>query len=348
MKKIIIYILIVFIFNRCSVIKNYTLNAFTSSKYKSVDFSEENIPSSPDYSNENSWAVLPSNYPNALKEIIGNQKENNNSAIFFIYPTLLLNPDDDSWNSDIYKNEIREDVINKSVKYQASAWARAGDLYVPYYRQAHIRIFTPPFDKKGIRAWELAYSDLKNSFEYFLKYYRNNRPIIIASHSQGTIHAKRLLQEFFDGTELQKDLVAAYLIGAQIKTTDFKYLKPLESNIKTGGYVSWNTYKKNKYPKKYDEWFKGGVVINPITWDLSKESNILDHEGLLYIDNNKYSKSVKVYLTDGLLWTSVPKVPNRLFLRFIKNYHYADINLFWFDIQKNAVERVNSWVKINR
>ena len=86
------------------------------------------------------------------------------------------------------------------------------------------------------------------------------------------------------------------MIGAQIKTTDFKYLKPLESNIKTGGYVSWNTYKKNKYPKKYDEWFKGGVVINPITWDLSKESNILDHEGLLYIDNNKYSKSVKVYL----------------------------------------------------
>ena len=82
MKKIIIYILIVFIFNRCSVIKNYTLNAFTSSKYKSVDFSEENIPSSPDYSNENSWAVLPSNYPNALKEIIGNQKENNNAAIF--------------------------------------------------------------------------------------------------------------------------------------------------------------------------------------------------------------------------------------------------------------------------
>ena len=104
----------------------------------------------------------------------------------------------------------------------------------------------------------------------------------------------------------------------------------------------------NKYPKKYDEWFKGGVVINPITWDLSKESNILDHEGLLYIDNNKYSKSVKVYLTDGLLWTSVPKVPNRLFLRFIKNYHYADINLFWFDIQKNAIERVNSWVKISR
>ena len=344
MKKVL-FLIIICIVNGCSVIKNYSLNAFTSSKYKSIPFSEDNVPSKPDYSSETSWAVLPSNYPKPLTEIVGNTKSKK-AAVFFIYPTLLLDPEDVSWNSDIYDKQIRYDVINKSVRYQASAWAKAGDLYVPFYRQAHIRIFTPPYDE--LKAWEIAYSDIKTSFEYFLKYHRNNRPIIIASHSQGSIHAKRLLQEYFDGKDLQNDLVAAYLIGAQIKRDDFKNLKTLESKKETGGYVSWNTFKKNKYPEKYDKWFKGGVVTNPITWNLNKSSDISDHLGLLYIDNEIYSKSVRVHVTDGLLWTSIPKVPNRLFLSFIKSYHYADINLFWADIEKNALDRVDSWFKTNK
>ena len=53
--------------------------------------------------------------------------------------------------------------------------------------------------------------DVKAAFQYYLEHYNNGRPIIIASHSQGTTHAKRLLKEFFDGTALQHQLVAAYL-----------------------------------------------------------------------------------------------------------------------------------------
>ena len=345
MKKLILLIVASFFFNSCSVLRNYSLNSFTSPKYKSVLYSEENNPNSPDYSQEESWAVLPSNYPKTLNDI--NRNKNNSAAIFFIYPTLLLDPDNVSWNSDIFDKDIRDDVINKSVKYQASAWAKSGDLYVPFYRQAHIRIFTSPFDKQGFEAWELAYSDVKKSFEYFLKNYKGDRPVIIASHSQGTIHAKRLLKEYFDGKDLQNDLVAAYLIGAQIKTSDFDYLKPLESRYETGGYVSWNSFKKNKYPRKYSKWFKGGVVTNPITWDLDKTSSFSDHLGLLYIDDKIYPQSVKVQIIDGLLWTSIPKVPNRFFLSFLKNYHYADINLFWVDIQRNSIDRLNAWLKKN-
>ena len=347
MKNLFLLIMTTAFLNGCSIVKNYSLNAFTSSKYKSVPFSEKDIPDSPDYSMDNSWAVLPLKYPKSLTKIIG-KTEPNNAVVFFVYPTLLLDKEDDSWNSDIYKKQIREDVINKAVKDLASAWASSGDLYVPFYRQAHIRIFTSPYEKLGIKAWELAYSDLKKAFVYFLKHHRKNRPIIIASHSQGAIHAKKLLQEFFDGTDLQDDLVAAYLVGAQIKINDFKYLKPLESQFETGGYVSWNTYKKNRYPKKYDKWFKGGVVTNPVSWDLKLTSNKSEHLGLLYIDDEIYPQSVEVFKTDGILWTSVPKVPNSIFLSFIKSYHYADINLFWADIQKNSNDRVDAWYNKNK
>ena len=33
----------------------------------------------------------------------------------------------------------------------------------------------------------------KAAFQYYLEHYNNGRPFIIASHSQGTYHAKRLI-----------------------------------------------------------------------------------------------------------------------------------------------------------
>ena len=40
--------------------------------------------------------------------------------IFFIYPTLHSESKDLSWNSDIYKEETRNLVLESSVKYQSS------------------------------------------------------------------------------------------------------------------------------------------------------------------------------------------------------------------------------------
>jgi len=48
-----------------------------------------------------------------------------------------------------------------------------------------------------------------------------------------------------------------------------------------------------------------------------------------------------------MLWSSVPKIPNRFLLSFVKNYHFADINLFWADIEQNAVLRTKTWFKQN-
>jgi hypothetical protein len=45
-----------------------------------------------------------------------------------------------------------------------------------------------------------------------------------------------------------------------------------------------------------------------------------------------------------MLWSSLPKIKKRFLLSFIKNYHFADINLFWKDIQENAVQRTQTWL----
>jgi len=68
---------------------------------------------------------------------------------------------------------------------------------------------------------------------------------------------------------------------------------------------------------------------------------------VLNADGEIYPNALKLKVVDGLIWSSVPKIPKRFLLSFVKNYHFADINLFWKDIEKNSVDRVMEWQRNN-
>jgi len=334
-----------------NLLKVYILLWFVTGckiSYNTYDFDKSPEIVKPNYSDKDSWAVLPENIPDEIStfNIDKNKKE---ADVFFIYPTLIDSRNQREWNSDIWDEDIRNDVINRPVKYQASAWLDAGNLYVPYYRQAHIRVFNDKFRVDGDKALNLAYNDIKEAFSYYLENFNNDKPFIIASHSQGTVHAKRLISEFIDGKELQKKLIAAYLVGIKVFEDEFKNIKPMNSPDETGGFVTWNTFKFNKYPRKdnYENWFKGGVTTNPITWDDSKETKKDLHKGLLYRDLKIFSQNIDIKLIDGIVWSTVPNVPGKILLQTIRSYHFADINLFWVDIRENAKLRVDQWFKKN-
>ena len=334
-----------------NLLKVYVLLWFVTGckiSYNTYDFDKSPEIVKPNYSDKDSWAVLPENIPDEIS--IFNIDENKKEAdVFYIYPTLIDSKNQREWNSDIWNEDIRNDVINRPVKYQASAWLDAGNLYVPYYRQAHIRVFNDKFRVDGDKALNLAYNDIKEAFTYYLENFNNDKPFIIASHSQGTVHAKRLIAEFIDGKELQKKLIAAYLVGIKVFEDEFKNIKPMNSANETGGFVTWNTFKFNKYPRKdnYENWFKGGVTTNPITWDDSKETKKDLHKGLLYRDLKIFSQNIDIKLIDGIVWSTVPNVPGKILLKTVRSYHFADINLFWVDIRENAKLRVDQWFMKN-
>jgi len=313
--------------------------------YKTADFTEKNVPSAPDFSSNKSWAVLPGYYPESLN--ISKDTILKKADVFYIYPTLLIDRRVVDWNADIWSDDVRNEVLQIAVKYQASAWSKAANLYVPYYRQAHYRIFFEPYKDQGIEAWNIAFKDVKNAFQYYLENFNKGKPIIIASHSQGSMHAKELIKIFFDDKPLKNQLVAAYLVGTRILPNEFKTIQLMTKSDEFGGFVSWNSFKMGKIPKNYGEWYAGGVTTNPINWDNSKNSLKREHKGLLSKDLNIYPESLTVKVKDGLLLTSIPDIPGKLFLSFIKNYHFADINLFWKDIQLNAIQRLEAWNKMN-
>jgi len=334
MKNIYLPFLLLILFSGCK------------STFVIPSFDSKDVPPIPNYNLESSWAVLPSKYTEEFKEFASSQLDTLEADVFYVYPTLNTDKEDPRWNAPINDLEQNDKVLNKAVLYQASALALSGKVYVPFYRQAHIRSFKM-FNEGGKAALEIAYADVKKAFEVFLSKYNKERPIILLSHSQGTRHTMRLIADFFDEKELQNKLVAAYIPGIGVKPDLFKTIKPMTKPDEIGGFVSWNTYKKGYYPKDDKDWYDGSVTTNPITWDDSKVTTLEQHKGFLYTNKKIYDQALKIEISDGLVWSSNPKFPMRLFMSPIKNYHSGDINLFWQDVKENAALRLNTYLSKN-
>ncbi len=316
----------------------------STSTYITEPFSFEKIAKKPNYQNEDSWAVLPSKYTQKLKELTASSIKELEADVFYVYPTLITDKKDIRWNISTNDSLQNVKILNTAVNFQASAWATSGKLYIPLYRQAHLRAYYQ-LESGGKEALTLAYSDVKAAFEVYLEKYNKGRPIIIAGHSQGSTHGRLLLKDFFDDKPLQKQLIAAYIPGIGIKKEEYKTIQVMTKPNETGGFVSWNTYKRKRLPKSYAKWYKGKVTSNPITWNTAKRTERKDHKGFLYSNGKMYDKALKIEVIDGMLWTTLPRFPHRLFAIFKKNYHVGDVNLFWADIQQNAELRVKTWLE---
>ena len=153
-----------------------------------------------DYSKSENWAALPDKKDNADKvPSNGNFVDAQRSSeldVFFIHPTTYLktNKKNNQWNASVEYLSLNRLTEKTTILFQASVFNGSGKIYSPRYRQAHISSY---FTKqKGIAnaALDLAYEDINNSFQYYLDHYNNERPVIIASHSQGTTHYQQLLQ----------------------------------------------------------------------------------------------------------------------------------------------------------
>jgi len=298
-----------------------------------------------DYTNSGNWAVMPGAYPKSLSTEFS-EIQSNSVDVFYVYPTFLLDDKDHRWNYPINDSIHREKVLGTAVPLQASAWCSAGNLYVPFYQQAHIRSYYA-LDSGGYEALMLAYKDICAAFDHYLAHFNNGKGIILAGHSQGSTHLSMLLRDYFDGKELQKKLIAAYIPGIGIDTTMYSTISLMTKKDEIGGYVTWNTFRK-KFDMRQYKWYKGKAVINPITWDKSIVASSEEHLGFLFSNGKMYRHSVTTHLADGVIWINPPKFPFRYLAFTMKNYHAGDINLFWEDIRVNSLLRVKKYLDSKR
>jgi hypothetical protein len=316
----------------------------------SSGFDLANTPPAPDYSLKDTWAALPDKEDAAdqipLKSNLKDGQKDARVDVFFLHPTIYTYTPKNQylWNADIHDAELNAMVDNSTILNQATAFNGSGRIYAPRYRQAHYYSFlTKNADDKN-QALDLAYTDVKSAFEYYLSHWNQGRPIIIASHSQGTVLAKRLLKEFFDGKPLQNQLVEAYLIGIATAPDTFENIKPSQSADETGGFVSWNTFARDFIPPYYKDGLDKAVCTNPLSWKLNEDFvSKKENKGGVGLKFTFVKEAADAQVHEGILWINKPYVRGRVFLR-TKIWHRADINLFWMNIRENVALRTETYL----
>lgn len=320
-------------------------------------FDSTRLPPPPDYSQSENWAALPEKtdmadrIPDGAPASIRDGQTAAKADVFFIHPTTYTYEPAEGgypWNGSLSDGELNRRTDESTILNQASAFNDAGRVFAPRYRQAHYYSFLTKNDADKKQALDIAYSDVKAAFEYYLAHHQDGtgqpRPIIIAAHSQGTMHAVRLLKEFFDGKPLREQLVVAYLIGIAVQPNTFETIRPGESATETGCFVSWNTFADGYVPDYYKNGLNTAVCTNPLTWTITETyAPYEDNKGGVGLKFRFVPRLVDARNHEGLLWVKRPNVAGAALLRQ-KIWHRADINFYWMNLRENAAQRVRAFL----
>lgn len=313
-------------------------------------YQKQALKNQADYSNLEFWAAHPNKYDpsDSVPKPLKNDWQFDSSVdVFFLHPTTLTNREDSSVNASFSDAALNAKTDYSTILLQASAFNEYR-LFAPRYRQAHIRSYYIPDTVAALKAFEIAYQDVRSAFQYYIDHLNHGRPIIIASHSQGTTHAIRLIKEFFDAKPLQGKLVTAYLVGMRIPSNAFTALKICEQPGQSNCFCGWRTYKTNYIPPFVQRETTPHWVTNPLSWTTdSIEISKANNEGSILRNFNKvYPRLNSARISNGVIWTNKPKFFGSFLLK-TSNYHVGDINLYYLSIRKNLRLRVAEYKKAN-
>ena len=280
------------------------------------------------------------------------------ASLFFIHPTSYL--ERSRWNAPL-DHEESQWRARLFVRSQASAFNDVAEVWAPKYRQATFGAFLTNKDEAR-KALDFAYKDVLAAFDAFLAEAPKDRPIILAGHSQGSLHLLRLLQERIAGKPEAKRIAAAYVVGWPISTTaDLPALglPACETRAQAGCILSWQSFAEPADPELITDVFDASagptgisragspmLCVNPLTGARGGDAPAAANKGTL-IPNEE--------LTEGTL--AAPGVPARCDVRgFLligenapdlgpyvlpgNNYHVYDYALFWMNIREDAAARL--------
>jgi hypothetical protein len=219
----------------------------------------------PDYSDAKNWAALPGQDGLANRAPPGEPVADTGVDVFFVHPTGYLHGAE--WNSPMDPDSKTEENTKWMMANQASVFSSCCRIFAPRYREATIWRYIGAPEDIAAKTMDFAYADVVRAFENFVATRNENRPFILASHSQGTEHSFRLLKDKIDGTPLADRLVAAYLIGLQIKSAQadaLRSVKVCDKPDQTKCLIHYAAFGPGATPPRH--LFDGVLCVNPLSW----------------------------------------------------------------------------------
>lgn len=320
--------------------------------HPTTPFDTVKIPPPPNYSNLDNWAAHPEKADPAdlspsFKDFPDLQKDAPVDVIF-LYPTTYTGDlkHQRDWNASVSDAKTNSKTDQGSIQYQASIFNGTGRVFAPRYRQAHLHVFYTKKDTVAARAaLAVAYTDTKAAFEYYLKHWNNGRPFILVGHSQGALHAMHLIQDMVEGTPLESQLVAAYLVGWPVRADYYKKFKPCQTPEQTDCFCSWRTWERNYGLRRAYE--QNVVCTNPLNWSTTEKAyapKSLNLGGVIRPFEKIYPGVTDAEVYKGVLLARKPKFKGSILFRR-KNYHVGDLNLYYLNVRENAQVRTKAFLR---
>lgn len=336
-------------------------------------FDAAQVPPAPHYDDPEAWLALPDRKDSAdlvpKGAVPGDNQDHAPVDAFYVHPTTYV--DAAGWNAP-WDDPDAAQLANELG--QAAIFNGCCRVYAPHYRQATLAAFQDEFRADGRKALTVAYADVLAAFRHYLAQWGGNRPFILVSHSQGTVHLQRLLAEVVaPDADLRRRLVAAYAVGYPLPLELFDGglapLQPCRAPGQTGCVLAWSSFARDGVPDFYrhraeiwDPKSASGfsavagrpiLCVNPVSFAMDdaeiprEASRGGTVRSMVTGELEPLSPAlVDTRCHDGILRISEPEpYVFRSILLPGGDYHVYDYALFWQDVRLDAVARVNAYLR---
>lgn len=342
----------------------FTLYSFQAPLYRwytqiDTHFDPRRVPAAPDYGNANSWAALPDRRDQAdVAPPDSGMRDGQAQAsvdVFYVHPTsAVLSRRVNAAIDDAVTNAITDHGV---IAWQASAFNDVARIYAPRYRQLTMAAQQSAIGAADrAQAMAVARADVFAAFDYYMAHFNRGRPLIIASHSQGSQLTPALLARYFaPGKPYRKQLVAAYLIGAHLRENQLQQIGiPLcASAAQAGCFVSWDSVLEKSELAAENTASAGGKIlcVNPLSWRVDNEKvGAAENRGSLPMTGVFGLRPLIAGLfgaqcaANGYLMVNDSDNAGFRRLRFAGgSMHTYDYGLFYATIRQNARERARAF-----
>lgn len=282
-------------------------------------------------------------------------------AVFFVPPTSYIQAGG-SWNAAL-DDATTDSRARLFLRGMASPFNRASEIWAPRYRQAAAGAFLTDRDEAQ-RAIDAAYADVEQAFAYFIESIDPDKPIVLAGHSQGSVHVLRLLRDKVAGTDLVDRIAAVYAPGWPVSVEHDLPALPLPACAapgQPGCLLAWSAFsddgdasmlmRRYEATLGYDGEPRGDgpvLCVNPLIGGTGGDAPASANLGTLVPNQDLTIGELVAGAVparcgeDGLLYIGDPPELGPGVLPG-GNFHVYDIPLFWKNLQEDVIARVGAW-----
>ncbi len=273
--------------------------------------------------------------------------------VFFVTPTVYLGTEEAlSWDS--YDEETMASFVG-AINMEKGIYDDDARFFAPFYHQAALSAYYASAEASAA-AFDTAYADVKEAFDYYMANWNGGRPLVLAGFSQGAQMCIRLLEEYGGDPAVSKVLVACYAIGWRFTAEDqaqYPQIRFAQGERDTGVLIAFNS----EAPAVSDSLLIPAgtktLAINPLNWSTDGQSvdrsyNLgacfTDYDGNIVTEIPQLTGAYIDDVRGALKVTDVSPedYPGVLFPDGI--YHLYDYQFFYRNLEQNVQERIRAFV----